>query len=236
MIFVYIGAHTSYEKALEKKKSLIKQGFIPYGGEIKGDSVSSLQEFALGQGLFGEKQVYLTDSLPLSGDITKKDGFLFQEVHNSPNALILYREKIGKEYKDLFKNIEVDVFEEKAEAKKEKGDFSLTDRFNERDKKGLWITYITQIENGATPEEIHGMLYWNWKNLVLVKSLKTYPQGEKYIVMHPFVLNKTKRAASLFKEEELKDMGGHIISMFHDAHRGKVDFTTSLERFILKYL
>ena len=89
--------------------------------------------------------------------------------------------------------------------------FSLTDSFANRDKMNTWILYNTAISSSIEPEAISGVLFWKIKMMIL--------NGSK-----------------VFSLKELKIQSSSIVTLYHKAHRGEVDFTVSLEQFILSSL
>jgi len=114
--------------------------------------------------------------------------------------------------------------------KKEKKDafniFSLTDALGERNKKRLWTRYQEALRAGSAPEEIHGILFWQLKTLLLVSKGAT--AGIK-----PFVITKAKHFLGNYTENELEDLTKSFVDLYHDARRGKIDFDIGLEKILL---
>ena len=95
--------------------------------------------------------------------------------------------------------------------------FSLADALGERNKKKLWLLFRESIMT-ASPEEIHGILFWQMKNISLVKTSSGNPG------MNGFVFNKTKRFADNFSKKEILALNTQLIDMFHQR-----DIYSSLE-------
>ena len=108
--------------------------------------------------------------------------------------------------------------------------FALADALGARDKKTLWILYCTAIEEGKVPEEIHGILFWQAKSMIIAAQAKTAGDSG----LSPFVYQKSKRYANNFKPEELKNLLERLVSVYHDSHRGIHEFETAMERLILE--
>ncbi len=89
--------------------------------------------------------------------------------------------------------------------------FSITDAFSNRDKATTWILYRNGINSFLDPEAISGVLFWKIKTMIL--------NGSKS-----------------FSKEELRHQSSQIISIYHKAHRGELDFSIALEQFILSSL
>ncbi|MCA9351664.1 hypothetical protein KC929_02705, partial [Patescibacteria group bacterium] len=64
--------------------------------------------------------------------------------------------------------------------------------------------------NGS-PEEIHGILFWQVKNLALVQSSSGQVPG-----MNPFVYRKTSGFVKNFTQAEIKDIARSLDNMFHN--------------------
>jgi hypothetical protein len=86
--------------------------------------------------------------------------------------------------------------------------FAITDAFANKNKIATWTIYNESILQGIEPEAIAGLLFWKIKNMILTGS-------------------------KIFNKNELKSQSSQIISIYHKAHKGELDFSTSLERFIL---
>jgi hypothetical protein len=110
--------------------------------------------------------------------------------------------------------------------------FSLTDAFGRRDKKNLWVLFQKAVESGAVPEEIHGILFWQLKSMLLAHACKSAAEAG----VKPFVWSKARTFAKNWSEEELKNLSAKMVSLYHDAHRGIYEFPIALERLILTIL
>ena len=79
------------------------------------------------------------------------------------------------------------------------------------------------------PEEIHGILFWQVKSIVLASRTKSATEAG----LNPFVYSKAKSFAENFNQQELDKILEDIVRLYHDAHRGLHDFETAMEIFIL---
>ena len=89
--------------------------------------------------------------------------------------------------------------------------FNIADAFAKHDKVGAWVSYRQAIDVGTDPEPISGMLFWKIKSLMISGS-------------------------RVFSRDELRKFSSKLVSLHHDSHNGKVDFTVGLEQFILSSL
>ncbi len=106
--------------------------------------------------------------------------------------------------------------------------FALADALGMRDKKKLWVEYTQAILNDTAPEEIHGMLFWQVKSMIIASCTTEKESGLK-----PFVYGKSKRYGNNFKKGELESLSSSLVSLYHDARRGLTDFGLALEQWVL---
>ena len=107
--------------------------------------------------------------------------------------------------------------------------FSLADALGARNKRELWTGYIQALRSGLEPESIQGTLHWAVKAILIASNTGSANEaGQK-----PCTYNKFKRYAGNFKNGELIELSRSLISVYHDARRGKVDLKTGLEKWVL---
>jgi hypothetical protein len=96
---------------------------------------------------------------------------------------------------------------------------------------GLILKSLLQnLRKTFVPEEIHGTLFWCFKNIVLVsKSKDSNESGLK-----PFVYSNTKKALTKFNEEELNTKFWELTKLLGDSRRGEASLDLLLERWILE--
>ncbi len=197
---------------------------------------SALDELVGSQGLFEKKIVCLFRNISkneeLNKDIFKKAG----DFAKSENIFIWSEVSLKKDELSALKKLaeKSDVEEEKEKAKNFFGGsgefniFSLADAFGNRDKKKLWELFLKAREK-ATAEEIHGVLFWQLKAIAGASFAKDATDAD----LKPFVYSKAKGFSRNFNKKEIEDLSMKFVEMYHDAHRGKVDFMLSLEEFVL---
>ncbi len=181
------------------------------------------------QGLFSEKFIVQLDNL-LDTDAKEAIVESLADIKSSQNIFVLVENEIdAKTLKQLEKYAEkVQEFASAVVEEKEPTLFALADAFGRRDKKMLWVEYQKAREREVASEEIHGMLFWQLKSMLIAGRTNATESGLK-----PFVYNKSKQFSKNFKPEELQKISGQLVSMYHDAHRGLVDFGNALEVFTL---
>ena len=123
------------------------------------------------QGLFESKSIIVLDML--FEDATDKAIVLdhLEGLGTSDNVFILLEAKLDKKtVTKIEKHAEkVQEFSLPKSTKKEQAFniFSLSDALGSRNRKQLWVTYQTGKLNNVSDEEMHGILFWGVKNMLL---------------------------------------------------------------------
>ena len=191
-----------------------------------------LEELIGGQGLFEKKLLVFADRLFENEEAKEVVEKNLEEIGKSDNIFIFLEEKVAKA---LLLNI-TEVAEKVQPCEKVKGKegpefniFSLTDAFGRRDKKKLWVLYQKALQTDAVPEEIHGILFWQLKSMLVAATATSASSAG----LAPFVFTKAKNFLKNYTGDELKKLSSTFVKLYHDSHRGIHDFEIALERFIL---
>lgn len=251
MIYLFYGddkfkARSQAQKVLEAaKKKHSEAGFFKL--ELENFSENKLDELIASQGLFYSANIVLADNLCEEKEISEILLKKLKEIKESPNFFIFLEGKLNKKELDTFKK-HADKVEEfikpfkKLTEKEElalEGEkisfFKFTDALGARDRKGLWTLYQDALAEEVPSEEVHGILFWQVK--AMLGALKSKDAEEA--VLNPFVYNKAKMYAKNYgktaeeAKKRLKEMSSTLFNMYHQAHRGEIDFAVALEKFIL---
>ena len=93
------------------------------------------------------------------------------------------------------------------------------------------MAYERSLLAGVSEEELFWGFVRQLKNMALVHEGATMNDlGTK----SDYVYKKAVSAAKHFKKEELSRLHGELVVIWHDAHRGLLDFDTALERWALR--
>ncbi len=235
MLYFFYG--TDKDTAREKANALItslrkkKPDAELFRIEPENWNEARLEELISSQGLFNHS--YIVQIVSLFELPEAKEVFIDKlgEIGESANIFIAQEEKVDKKTLVAITEVaeKVQMFESKTGKKPEFNIFSLTDAFGRRDKKNLWVLFQKAVANGAVPEEIHGILFWQLKSMLLASNAKTASEAG----IAPFVFTKAKSFLKNYSEKELKKLSSTFVSLYHDAHRGIHDFEVALERLIL---
>lgn len=227
MLTILVG--TDYEKLRGRLTAIVgdraTQQFTP-----ETFDQSTIAQLAAGGDLFQEEQVIVLKD-------TLTDTSCKQFIHDrldlivsSTNQFIITEEKLLKKDQKPYTKLDVTIetFDLPKKGKNEGFNiFAISDQLGARDKKRLWITYQQAIRENTTPEEIHGIMWWQVKNMLAVMKQGSNPG------LHPFVFGKTERAIKKYKKEELIQLGHRLIESFHMARRGQADLGREVEKIVL---
>ncbi|MBU4480046.1 hypothetical protein KKG48_01210 [Patescibacteria group bacterium] len=251
MLYLLYG--TDFKKSREKLHSMVDSLLKkkPDAGFFKLDSSdfseSRLDEFISSQGLFEQKYIVQADGL--LSDKKSKDFVLdrLEEVSQSENIFFFIEENIDKPTLKKIEKVAQKVqefnnnnlqsgsrkFGVSGEWLLDLGEFNIfnmADALGRKDKKELWFLYQKASRHNIPAEEIYGILLWQIRSILIVKNSKTVDDSG----LKPFVYNKSLRFAKNFKEGELEKISSQLISIYHDARRGILDFGIEMEKFILE--
>lgn len=247
---IYLLHGTDFKKSREKLHSLVDSLLKkkPDASFFKLDSSNiseaQLDELISGKGLFEQKYIVQMDGLLENTKTRDLVVDKIKEISESENIFVFIEENITK---PVLKKVEkvakkVQEFEGKIGGRKfgvvgggeldldDFNIFSLTDAFGKKDKKGLWVLYQKAKINNIPAEEIHGLLFWQLRSMITAQNSANASESG----LKPFVFNKSLGFAKNFEKNKLKEMSSDLISIYHDARRGIVDFDIALEKFILE--
>ena len=194
------------------------------------EDVDSIEVSLKTRGLFDDKSIVFVD--------TTESDMLFDYVvkrkdviSSSENLFIIY---IGNaKASDLKKLKDFSYKSEEMKLEKEKffdgKVFSITNSFLNKDSESCWKKYVEFLVEGISPEEIHGVLFWQVKVLDLVKNL-----NEKDSSLKPFVYAKNKKFVDSFSNEEIQKHLLDLTNVWDVSHGKGGNLETSLERYLLK--
>jgi hypothetical protein len=230
--------HGDITQARVKLQSLLAKKFAqkPNASLIKVDEenwgTTSLDELIGGQGLFENAYIVAMDNLLGNKEIKEVIVKRLKDMKASSNIFIFIADRINAPEKKAFeKNAEKIQEFEKHEGKKDRYNaFVLSDALASRDKKKLWVNLLDAFREDIVPEEIHGMLFWQVKSMIIASEAKNATEAG----LNPFVFSKAKAGAGNFSKEELERISAKLVHMYHDAHRGIIDFDIALEKFALE--
>jgi DNA polymerase III delta subunit len=106
-------------------------------------------------------------------------------------------------------------------------DFYIADLVALRKKQQAWLAYQRELNKGALADDIFWKIWWQMRSLLAVKK----GEGD---YLHPFVLKKSKRAASLFEQSELEACLRDLVNLYHQHRQALADLAVGVEKFLLR--
>ena len=242
MIYLLYGSDTEKARAKlhELVASLVKKkpdaSHVIMSDEFFSENL--LEEYLGGSGLFSQKMIVEALNVFRNKDAKEIVVKKLKEVKESENVFVFLEGELDKKALEKFEKnsekiqefAEVQPSKAKVEPRLSFNIFALTDAFGRRDRKNLWVLYTKAKMEEKADEEIHGILFWQAKSMLLASKSKNASESG----LKPFVYEKSRQMASNFKDGELEKISMKLVSMYHDAHRGLCDFSDSLEKFILE--
>jgi DNA polymerase III delta subunit len=202
--------------------------------KITSENWSDVQfeELLLSQGLFDQKYIVVLDNV-----FEKKDAkeFVVDRIEGTQTAEHVFLLLEGKVDATTLKKIEKFTAKSqeftKTENKKESFNiFSITDKLVQKDKKRLWISYVDLLGKGAGAEEIHGILFWQVKNMLLASKA----DSQKDTGLSPFVYKNALTGARNFTEQELAQMSKDLVHMTYRVRQGEGEMEVMVEKWMLQ--
>ncbi|PIT90841.1 hypothetical protein COU17_03555 [Candidatus Kaiserbacteria bacterium CG10_big_fil_rev_8_21_14_0_10_49_17] len=235
MIYLIYGADEY--KGREKARALVhalqkrKPNALFFRITDEDEKNISLDELIQSQGLFERKYIVLLDHILKSelGEIVLNE---LKSIAASEHVFIILEGKlIKKDLSKIEKHAEkVQEYRKKEAAKEEFNRFALTDALGARNRERLWCLYQHARDRGAAAEELHGLLFWQVKAMLLALHSNTTEEAG----LKPFPYKKAKEALRNYSEAELKNRAAQLVALPHESRRGAFDFAIGLEQWILK--
>ncbi len=242
MLLVFHGTDTAGARAKVRELVDDLSAKKPDASLLRFDAESfapeQLPELLYGQGLFSQKYLVVLDMLFERSEYQEAVLDALPDIAQSENVFVLLEGKLdAKSKKALEKHAQkTQVCDAKGGAagaapqKSPPKTFLVADALGARDKKMLWVRYREAIDAGHAPEEIHGVLFWQIKSMLI--ALATSNAAEADMKDYPY--NKAKRFAKNYSEEELKRIANELVTLYHEARLGKGELEGLLEKWILE--
>lgn len=189
-------------------------------------------ELLVSQGLFEQKYTVVLDNLFERKDVKEYVLDRLEGLKESDQIFLFLEGKVDSvSLKKIEKHSEkTQEFEKATENKPQVNPFAITEGLLEKDKKKLWLNYIDLLEKGGVPEEIHGILFWQVKNMILAsRATSTSETG-----LSPFVYKNALRGSRNYKTEELQQMSIDLVGMTHRVRNGDGELGIMMEKWMLE--
>ncbi len=183
---------------------------------------------AQGASLFGGTECIVLDTLSENEEAFAELFTALPLLASSPHTFVVIEKKLLADAAKVFAEHAEKIVLSKDGAATRFNAFALADALAAKDKKTLWMLLLRAQQEGLTPEEIIGTLFWQLKSLRLAKITTTAADAD----MKDFPYNKAKRAAAKFTTEELQTLSERLLTVYHKGHLGS-DINLTLEQWVL---
>jgi len=202
--------------------------------KIDEDNISNydISEFLLGQGLFEKEILIVFDHILALEPLNLQLENILPKMAQSKNTFIFLEGSLNREIVAIAKKetSQIEEFRLKKTPQKIFNPFSLGDALGEKNRRKLWTSFYKALRYGMTAEEIHGILFWQIKSILIAKSAPNLKDSG----LKPFVYGKGKQFALKFKTEELKKKSNELVDLYHQSRKGVSELPIALEKFILR--
>jgi DNA polymerase III delta subunit len=236
LYFLYGDIQKAKEKSKKMLRAQMQKDINATQFLFNEDNFTAAEVSALSQSgaLFQSKIVVVIDRIFSNKKFEEDAHALLDSLSESDNIFIIIESELPKLVKTKIekKAEKTEIFESKEKQVKERQEFpifSLADALGARDRKRLWTLYVKAISSGVESEEVHRILLWQLKAIILANASKN--AGEAGLA--PFVYSKSSRYAKSFSKEELNKLSWELVEMYHESRRGE-DLASKLELWILK--
>ena len=176
-------------------------------------SEGQFDELLVAQGLFEQKYTTVLDNLFEKKDLKNYVMDRLEEMKESEQIFLMLESSI-----DVASLKKLEKFSEKVQEFEKK-----------EDKKKLWISYVDLLGKGAVAEEVHGILFWQVKNMILASRAGS--AGETGL--SPFVYKNALTGARNYKNEDLQKMSSELVDMTHRVRQGQGELEIMIEKWVL---
>lgn len=216
MIYFFYGPDTNTSRERVRKKEAVyrKQFADAPILRLNSDtfSVDTANAHTSGPALFSATTLLILDHVFESADAKE---FVLNKLKNfqtSDNTVVILEGVLNKKDSDTVKKCaEKTEYATKIKDREQQDRsvlFGITDAFGERDAKNMWVRYIRALREGYSSEEIHALLFWQVKAMLLLCN-----DADAKRTLKPFVLRKTERFLKNYDNDELHRMSWTLTSM-----------------------
>ena len=236
MLYLIYGTDT--HKARKKLHELLElAGKKRPGAELfkittENWSEGQFDELPVSRGLFEQKYTVVLDNLFEKKEI--KD-YILERLKSLADSEQIFLSLEGKVDVPTLKKInsyakQVQEFVKTEHKEQEVNIFSITEGLVQKDKKHLWISYVNLLRRGTGLEEIHGILFWQVKNMILANRAESFLDTG----LSSFAYSSALKGTRNYKNEELLDMSSKLVEMTHKVRQGEGELEVMLEKWILE--
>jgi DNA polymerase III delta subunit len=192
------------------------------------ETLSRLAELLESIGLFESKHIVMLDFVLSYESVRELVAQRAKDMAESEHVFVVLEEKIDAKTKKVLEKhaAQMHAFDSKEEKEERFNIFALADAVARRDKKNAWVILQRALREDLAPEEIHGVLWWQIKTLLLVARGDTSS-------LKPFAVTKAKGALKNFSAGGLQKFSEQLLTIYHDSRASGPSLDIALEQFVL---
>ncbi len=240
MIYAFIGtdrqeAHAKAEALVAKLHQKKPDAEIFHLEQEQWNSDNALR-FSASQGLFEKKFIVVikdvfarAETLEVffdHADALKESESIFIVVDGELSAAHI--KKLEK-FAEKVQTIEESKNDQQKAPQQENNIFALTDALGAGNTLRAWNLYNEARAHGSEPEQLHGILWWYVKNLMLTLSSASAAEAK----INPYVFSKAQAAAKKLGAYNVRKYADSLVSMYHNSRKGETDLGLEVEKFIV---
>lgn len=207
---------------------------------------AQLEEYIGGQGLFDSKYIVILDNCMRNEDNVDAICGKLEAMAESDNVFLVLEgelsKKVKKQAEQHANEVQDFTYKRSHSAQATAGHasnntkaenyniFGLTDLLGKRDTAGLWAEFHRALRVGKTPEEIHGILFWQITSIATARQCNSAKEAG----MKAYPYKKAKGFVKNFTESELTHLSSQWIAAYHRARMGEFDLEEGIEQAILE--
>jgi len=192
-----------------------------------------ITELIGGQGLFKSEYIVVFDTVLSSKDHADTVLNHIKEIAEAAHPFFVLDTKLTAPVLKKLEKVAAKMYPFESKGGKKDiafNTFLLTDALGEKNVKKLWTLFREAKHASVSDEEIHGILFWMMKSLLLAADAKT-PE-EAGMKAYPF--NKSKQFLKNFaSRDEIEEKVATLAVLPQEARRKGVLLEIELEQFIL---
>jgi DNA polymerase III delta subunit len=189
------------------------------------------EELLGSQGLFDEKYIVVLDGLCEKKDTRESIITSLAVMQTSPHPFLIIEGKCdASSVKEISKHAEkVQESQATEKGRESYSIFTITDSLLLRDRRRMWADYVGFMLQDIPAEEVHGIVFWQVKNMLLASRAK----DARDTGLTPFQYKKALAGTRYYSDDELMKMSQDLVDMTHMVRTGKGTMEILFEKWVL---
>lgn len=225
---LYVCHGSNYESIQEKIRSIGDTTHIERF-DARGLSYDTLDGY-IGGSLFGDKSVVVLDGCYTDYYVGRGITDRLEAMQQSSNMFILTERSLNKEELQPLEKAGGEITKHTLGQENDRRTFNtfiLADNYLDRDVKQLWVNYHKALRTGSAPEQLHGLLWWQIVNAIVITEEGANPG------LKEFPYKKIKNKSSDLSLSQLYHDARELVDVLHKARNGEGELERLLEEWIV---